>query len=113
MKQRARLAARIFFGLSALLWAGLGCAAGLGLLGVGRSSHLVVQAVVRPALLIGGLLGAVGLDLGKLVFTVQDGWPILSPFGVFLVYFVPAAALGVLALRVGGSAHDNNNGATQ
>jgi hypothetical protein len=105
MREGGRRLARLRVWIAPLLLAGSGCIGLLGLAGFGQTNALVGQILITPALIVGLVLGpiaaALGPDLARLFLIVEDGWPVLGPLGVVLVYFVPATILGVRAGRMG------------
>lgn len=85
-------AGRILLSSAIVLLAAMGCLALFGLMGVGFASGSIGPIVIVPAMVIGLLLGVPGSwTLG--LFAVHDGFPVLTPLGVVVVYLVPALML--------------------
>ncbi len=97
---------RVVLALPTIGLLGLGATAVAGLAGLGESSQFVGWVIVGPALFIGAVCGVVGLNPEPLLITVHDGWPALSPSGVFVTYFVPAAVFAIVAYRSSRTEHN-------
>jgi hypothetical protein len=78
----------MLFKAVSLVWLGFGCIAAIGLMR-NSDAQFVGQLLIIPAVVLGLLKMPAGI-----MFTLQDGWPVLTSVGVGLVYIVPA--VGVL-----------------
>jgi hypothetical protein len=91
---------RLFVLLAACALSAAGVVAGLGLAGIGQRSELVGSILMMPAMVIGAALSILRIAPGG-VFVVSDGFLVLTPFAVVVVYFLPAALLCWLGVRRG------------
>jgi hypothetical protein len=71
----------------AMTFLACGCSAALGLLGI-LDTEIVGRLLMVPAIFIGLARFPPGV-----LFTISDGWPVLTWLGIAVVYLLPAAVV--------------------